>query len=693
MSFPAAISAAISAPAVVGLVIVAGALILVLVTMWITRLYKKVHQGEALIISRKQTIDVTFTGGVVWPVVNRGEFMDIGVKVIEIDKVGKEGLICRDNIRADIRVSFYVRVNPTAEDVRKVAQLVGCDNASSPEKLDELFSAKFAESLKTAGKQMDFVQLYEQREQFRTNVIAVIGEDLNGYMLDDVAIEYLEQTSMAELDPTNVLDAEGIKKITDITTRENVQANIFRREAEKQIKAKDVETQQAIFEMERQEKAAEFRAQREMATTKAREESLTAQVEAEERMKAEGARLKTDEQVGIQQQNTQREIEVAGKARERVLAAETVKIDKARQLETVATQIETLSASKDLEQEKARVAELAKARIAVEKTVAEQEEAIKTLRQVEGANRDKQSMVIAAGGQAEAILIKTIKEAEARAQAAESLGKERITLAQAMQGAAELEATAKIRLADGIRAEAAAEGLAAVEVQKANAGAIEQTGLANVRVTQAQADADLKKGQAAAEVARLTGEADGAAIEARLKGEAAGITDKAAAMKELEGVGKEYDLAVRNIDADVAVRTASINANKEAQIAQATAMGNALQTADINIVGGTDMFVDRIMGAAAMGKSLESFADSSKTTRQIAKPYLNGDKDLVETLAGALGGLGTGGLANLSLAHFLRVLSDRVGGDEGASIGELVGSLKERGLEGVTLGALATPDK
>jgi uncharacterized membrane protein YqiK len=687
------ITAATSALAVVGVIIVAAALILVLVTMWITRLYKKVRQGEALIISRQKEIYVTFTGGIVWPVVNRGEFMDIGVKVIEIDKVGREGLICRDNIRADIRVSFYVRVNPTQEDVKKVAQLVGCDNASSPEKLDELFSAKFAESLKTAGKQMDFVQLYEQREQFRTNVIGVIGEDLNGYMLDDVAIEYLEQTSMSELDPTNVLDAEGIKKITDITTRENVQANVFRREAEKQIKAKDVETQQAIFEMERQEKAAEFRAQREMATTKAREESLTAQVESEERLKAEGARLRTDEQVGIQTQNTQREIEVAGKARERVLAAETVKIDKARQLETVATQIETLAATRDLEQEKARVAELAKARISVEKTVAEQEEAIKTLRQVEGANRDKESIVIAAGGQAEAVLIKTIKEAEAKAQAAESLGKERITLAQAMQGAAELEATAKIRLADGIRAEAAAAGLAEVEVQKANAGAIEQTGLANARVTHAQADADLKKGQSAAEVARLTGQADGAAIESRLKGEAAGITDKAAAMKELEGVGKEYDLAVRSIDADVQVRTASINAQRDAQIAQAAAIGAALQTADINIVGGTDMFVDRIMGAAATGTSLQSFTDASQATRQIAAPYLNGDRDLIETLAGAVGGLGSSGLANLSLAHFLKVLSDRVGGDEGALLGELVGTLKARGLDSVTLGSLADPSK
>ena len=661
-------------------------LFLLAIGLFVTRLYRKVNQGQALIINRATTTTVTFNGGVVLPVVHKAELMDIGVKVIEIEKMGNEGLICQDNIRADIRVSFYVRVNPTEEDVRKVAQLVGCASASDPVKLDELFSAKFAEALKTAGKQMEFVQLYEERERFRTSVIGVIGDDLNGYMLDDVAIEYLEQTPIEQLDPNNVLDAEGIKKITDVTTRENIQANAFRREAEKQIKSKDVETQQAVFEMERQEKAAEYRALREMATTKAREESLTAQVEAEERQKAEQARLKTDEAVGIQQENMQREVQVAATARERVLAAEKEKVEKARQLEVVARDIETLSATKDLESEKALVAELAKARIAVEKTVAEQEESIKTLRTVEEANRNRDAQVIAAGAQAESVLITTIKEAEARERASQHLAKERLTIAEAHRTASEMETVAKIRIAEGIRAEAAAEGLAEVEVQKASAAAIEQTGLAQVRVQEAQADAALKRGGADAQVARLAGEAEGAAMEARLRGEAAGLTEKAEAMKQLEGVGKEYDLAVRNIDADVQVRTASIDAQKEAAIAQAAALGNALSTADINIVGGTDMFVDRILGATAMGKAVGGFADSSEATKAIAKPYLNGERDLIETLAGAVGG--SQGLANLSLARFLGVLADRVGGDEGALLSELVTSLKDRGLDTISLNQL-----
>jgi uncharacterized membrane protein YqiK len=654
------------------------AVVAVIIGLTITRLYRKVQQGQALIVSKTRSIDVTFTGSFVVPVIHRAEFMDIGVKVIEIEKAGNDGLICQDNIRADIRVSFYVRVNPNADDVKRVAQLVGCENASDSAKLDELFSAKFSEALKTAGKAMDFVQLYDRREAFRTAVIGVVGEDLNGYVLDDVAIEYLEQTPVSQLDPSNVLDAEGIRKITEITTREHIAANVFRRDAEKQIKAKDVETQQALYEMDRQEKAAEFRATREMATTKAKEESLTVQVESEERLKAEQSRLKTDEQVAVQRENLQREVEVAGKNRERVIAVETEKVEKARQLESMAREVETTSARKDLEVEQAKIAELAKARIAVEKTVAEQEEAIKTLRRVEEANRERDAQVVLAGAAAEATLITTIKAAEADEKASVHKAKERLNLAEAGKAAAEMESAAKIRIAEGVRAEAAAAGLAEVEVKKADALAIEQVGLAQVRVTEAQADADRKKGDVAAEITRLTGQAEGAASEAKLKGEAAGLIEKAAAMKELEGVGQEYDLAVRNIDADVQVRIAAVDAQRDMSIKHSEALGAALSAAKIDIVGGTDMFVDRILGGVSAGKAIEGFANASPASKAIAAPYTSGDKDLMELIGNSVGG--GAGLANLSVARLLTGIANRLGGSEGQQLSALAAALDERGV-------------
>ncbi len=47
-----------------------------------------------------------------WPVI-LGEIMDISVKTIELDRSGADGLICRDNIRADIKITFFEPSSPS----------------------------------------------------------------------------------------------------------------------------------------------------------------------------------------------------------------------------------------------------------------------------------------------------------------------------------------------------------------------------------------------------------------------------------------------------------------------------------------------------------------------------------------------------------------------------------------------------
>src|ERR1041384_7609670 len=190
-----------------GIVVAVIVLVALGVVFFLSRMFRKVEQGKALIVSKVRRVDVTFTGAVVLPVLHKHETMDISVKTIEITRTGREGLICKDNIRADIRITFFVRVNKTVEDVIKVAQAIGTARASNQETLQELFSAKFSEALKTVGKQLDFVDLYTKRHDFRDQIIEVIGTDLNGYSLEDAAIDFLEQTPLTSLDPKNITDA------------------------------------------------------------------------------------------------------------------------------------------------------------------------------------------------------------------------------------------------------------------------------------------------------------------------------------------------------------------------------------------------------------------------------------------------------------------------------------------------------
>lgn len=134
-------------------------------------------------------------------------------------------------------------------------------------------------------------------------MIEVIGNDLNGYLLEDVAIDYLEQTPKASLDPSNILDAEGIRKITELTAAQNVITNELERNEQLAITKKNTETREAMLALERQQADAEARQKREIATIQAREQAETLKVQEEERLKSEQARIATQEQLDIREQN------------------------------------------------------------------------------------------------------------------------------------------------------------------------------------------------------------------------------------------------------------------------------------------------------------------------------------------------------------------------------------------------------
>ncbi|MEU6659105.1 flotillin family protein [Streptomyces sp. NPDC046821] len=645
------------------------------------RLFRKVEQGKALIVSRMRKVDVTFTGQVVLPVLHKAEVMDISVKAIEITRTGRDGLICQDNIRADIRISFFVRVNKTVEDVIKVAQAVGTQRASDQATLQELFHAKFSEALKTVGKQLDFTDLYTKREELRYRIIEVIGVDLNGYHLEDAAIDYLEQTPLDQLDPNNVLDAQGIRKITELTTVEHVRTNEFQRTEEKELTRQNVDAREAILELQRRQADAEIKQKREIDTVRAREEAETASVVAAERLRAEAAFLATEEKLGVQRENQAREIAVAQKNRERVIAVENERIEKDRLLEVIArereTQLTKIAAEKEVEAEKREIAEVIRERVAVDRTVAEQEESIKKLRAVEAAERDRQAVVIAAEAEAQEKLVKDIKAAEAAEQAATHRAAEQLTLAEAQLKSADLESQAKLRLAEGIQAEAAAVGLAEVQVRDKEAEVTEKAGRAEAEATEARMRAE-------AEGARAKALADATGIAEKLKAEAEGINQKAVAMAALDEASRGHEEYRLRLAAEKDIRLAGLDVQRQVAEAQATVLATGLENADINIVGGESMFFDRLMSAVTLGKSVDGFVQHSETAQALAGPWLDGSANFTEDLTKVLGSVGSGKAQDLTVSALLMKLMQG-GGDRHDEWRQLLDKAGQLGLSDMPL--------
>ncbi len=594
---------------------------------WILSMYKKTVQGIVILRTGYGGTKVFFNAGIVIPVIHRMEVMDISVKKLEIAREGKAGLICKDNMRADIQVAFFIRVNKSVDDIVNVGQTIGCQRASDIHTLRELFEAKFSEALKTVGKKFEFIELYEARSEFRQEILDIIGTDLNGYVLDDCAIDYLEQTSIESLDKDNILDSEGIKKITELTATQNIKANQVRRDEEKTITKQNVEAREAILELEKQLAEKEESQKREVANIKARENAEILKVNEEERLKYETVRIATEEKLQIAEENKLRQVVIAAKNKERADLVETERVQKDKMLEATERErivsLAQIEKEKAIELEKKNIQDAIRERLTMEKTVVEEQQGIKDLEAFKTAERTKQVEITLATQEAEKKLIEETRAAEARKLAAEKDAQKYVIEAQAKRDAAEKEAEARKIIADAKAKEEATVGLSEAQVLHAKADAAERQGIVEAVVIEKKADAVKKEGIAQAEV-----------IKEKALAEAAGITEKAEAMKKLNDAGKEHEEFRLTLAKEKEVELAQISIQKDIAQAQAGVLAEAFKSAKIDIVGGDNTFFDNVVRQVSAGKGLDKFISHSENATLVKENLLGDGENLIGKVMG-----------------------------------------------------------
>jgi len=662
------------------------------------KFYRKVEQGQALIINKmKSEPDVTTTGGIVYPVIHKMEVMDISTKRMVLERKDKGGLICRDNIRADIAITFYIRVNENKDDILRVAKQVGCARASEHETLQELFEAKFSEALKTVGKRMDFVELFTHRNEFRDNIKEVIGQDLSGYTLEDVAIDYLEQTSIEKLDSQNILDAEGIRRITEMTAAQNVLTNQLKCDERAKVEIQNQEATEKSLEIERQKQDAMSRQVREIETVKAREHAEAEKVRHEERLKSEQARIQSEESIGISEQNKQRELDIAEQNRLRVLGIEEEKVLRSREIEVIERERETeilrINKEKALEVERKEIADVVRDRVIVEKSVAEEQERIKDVQVLAGAEREKDAIIIRAKAEAEEALVKDIEAAKAQEQAAEFKARELETMANAELRIANQQAESKKILAQAQQVETAAQGLAEADVITAKAQANAMQGEVDAKVlrqkleAEAQGNREIGLSQAQVQTAMADanekqGEVEAINLERKMLAEAKGLEEKLQALNAMDQDARDYESFTMQLNQQKELVMAKIAASKDIAEHQAQVMSKALGDADINIMGGDGQFFNQFMSAISLGKSIDGLVDESKTVQTVFKDHLNGERNLIEDLKGVLAGANGSAetMKNLNMSKLLKQLSNTTAAEKSQLL-SMLGSNMGSGLD------------
>ena len=429
---------------------------------------------------------------------------------------------------------------------------------------------------------------------------------------------------------------------------------------EKVITKQDVEAKEAILELQRQQAEAEEKQAREIAEVKSRQRAEAEIVSQQERLRSEQARISTEEEVQIAEENKARQVLVAQKNKARTDAVETERVEKDRLLE--ATERERIVSLAQIEKEKAveiekkSIQDVIRERVSVQRAVVEEEEKIKDTREYAAADRAKQVAVTQAEMQAQQELVKRVRAADAAKQSAAMEAEEVVIRADADREAADKQTQAKKLLAEAVQAETAASGLAEAQVMQAKADATEKQGVVDAIVLQRKAEAEAQGLSAKAAATEKQGAAEAKVLEMKFNADAQGITQKAEAMKLLDGVGREHEEFKLQLNKEKEIEIAAIHARRDIAGHQSNIVGEALKSANIDIVGGDTNFFDKIVSSVGNGKSVDRLIQNSHVLSDVKETFFNGDPAYFEAKLREFTsrfGVDTEDVKNLSIAALI----------------------------------------
>ncbi|MBI4575268.1 MAG: hypothetical protein HY722_03290 [Planctomycetes bacterium] len=399
--------------------------------------YRKTSANEAFVRTGVGGNRVVMDGGAfVVGFLHEVKWISLETLRLQVERSEKGALITKDNLRMDVTVDFFIRVQPDRESIMQSARSLG-DRSLSPDSIKDLMEAKLVGALRDTAAQRNLLEIHLHREDFAEQVQNFLRPELrqNGLLLEGVSIVNLDQTDKQHLDPNNLFDAEALRYITNVTATKGVEKNLIERKAEVERKEQDTTAFKQKLDFDRDQEFASASQTREIESYRAEQEAQTASFKLEQELNVR--RKQEETQRGGEQARIVREQAVEQTQVEKELAIERSKRDRDIGI---------------IEKEKEREARDAEKLV----VVAQRERAAQEVHTVEataGAEREKQVVIIQQQAESERDKIKKQIAADA---AAYEVAKQ----AEAEARAAEQRATAIERLAAArlTEAQAQAEG-------------------------------------------------------------------------------------------------------------------------------------------------------------------------------------------------------------------------------------------
>lgn len=173
------------------------ALALIIYLAWAAKnliFYIKVPRDTALIVTGPGTkTRVHFDGATVWPLLNKKTFVPMPYLPVKMLFLSRDALVCRNGVRAEVRVVFYLKLKAKSDDVLQALETMELFGIADVNAVSNRYKARFTQTLRDAVRELDFQQIMDDRAAFCRQLTQTANYNLNGYKIEEVCLEYFKQ--------------------------------------------------------------------------------------------------------------------------------------------------------------------------------------------------------------------------------------------------------------------------------------------------------------------------------------------------------------------------------------------------------------------------------------------------------------------------------------------------------------------
>jgi uncharacterized membrane protein YqiK len=423
-----------------------GLIILLLAFFAIIILFKKFYKitptNEAFVITGGFGKDkkVIRSGGCIL-IPGLHEYTRVPLKEISIDveRTGKLAVRTQDYLRADMRVSFFVCINPEMDDVLTAAERLSKEGKIAIQDIKNAIELRADDAIRAAAKTKSLTEIDSDKLGFAQEVLNLIGPDLKkvGLTLNSIAISEIGESDTYTND---FFDAQGVrlrtetiqksiqqKREVELATKIEIEQKELEAEKKSRAIAKENETdrlsQELALESERSQRQREIQEakDRESAATEQSQILRDKQVEEEKiknKLAVEQSQIEADialeerqKQLKVVQAKQQQEAEMAEISRQQSIEEARLKSHLAVQQRKITADIaleeeqKKLKIAQALQQQEAEMAEVKRqqlvqsSRLESQVEIAESEKLARTAQEesaIAVANKERERLLAAA---------------------------------------------------------------------------------------------------------------------------------------------------------------------------------------------------------------------------------------------------------------------------------------------------------